>query len=81
MKIEASLVPEMAKRDASAPGRCVQQKIAQRKMPYIRRSNYYGGVKQHSIQNNRSFTHPVELLRRPFKNTQLSEQSRNRPFR
>ena len=28
MKIEASLVPEMAKRDASAPGRCVQQKIA-----------------------------------------------------
>ena len=28
MKIEASLVPETAKRDASAPGRCVQQKIA-----------------------------------------------------
>ena len=44
-------------------------KIAQRKMPYIRRSNYYGGVKQHSIQNNRPFTYPVELLRRPFKNT------------
>ena len=28
MKIEASLVPETAKRDANAPGRCVQQKIA-----------------------------------------------------
>ena len=28
MRIEASLVPETAKRDASAPGRCVQQKIA-----------------------------------------------------